>query len=109
MFYAHSKIHKLVNNIFLIVESFSAIMSEFNNFCNSDSSHCVNKVGNCFYYNKNDYPYIGDFFRRFPPLSFQMENDVVFTWYPEDYLYKDRNSYCLPFNELPFYLLFYFF
>lgn len=79
-------------------------MSEFNNFCNADSSHCVNRAGNCFYYNKNEYPYIGDFFRKFPPLSFQMENDVVFTWYPEDYLYKDRNSYCLPFNELPFYL-----
>jgi hypothetical protein len=100
MFYAHAKVHKFLYEIIKYSLDFSAIINGFNDFCRENSSHCPNRRGNCFEYNS----FIGElseFFKNFPPVSFQLDNDVVYTWDPEDYLYQDGNNYCLPFNELP--------
>ena len=81
-------------------------MSNFYSFCNADVSHCRGARGanNCFIYNRQDIPDITDFFKSFPPVSFQLDDQQVFTWSPEDYLFRDgdSNNYCLPFNELGF-------
>lgn len=75
-------------------------MNGFNTFCNEDSSHCPNRRGNCFEY--SSFPNTDEFFKRFPPLSFQLDNDIVYNWEPSDYLYQEGMNYCLPFNELPY-------
>lgn len=99
MFYSHSKVHKYFFPTSFAHNS-SEIMSHFNQFCNKNPNNCQgSRLGNCFSY-RGSQEDLGNFFKTFPPLSFQLENDIVFTWNPEDYLYKDGSNYCLPFNEL---------
>lgn len=31
-----------------------------------------------------------NFFKRFPPIYFNLENDFVFEWRPEDYLFEEN-------------------
>lgn len=88
----------------IIFSKNSALMTSFYEFCNSNSSNCRGnrQANNCFHYDRGLFQDIGDFFRTFPPLSFQLDQEAVYTWDPEDYLFKDvYDRYCLPFNELP--------
>jgi hypothetical protein len=85
LFYSHPKIH-------------DAITKAFSSYC-STSGNCKGAVGraDCFMKNGDD----PEFYKSFPPLYFQLDDNLVFTWQPEDYLITDDNSkYCLPFQTI---------
>ena len=79
-------------------------MDKFNDFCQYEEN-CQGSQSNekCFYWNNGKFPDVDSFLNTFPNLEFKMDNNFIFLWEPQNYLYSDDGVlFCLPFEKLEY-------
>lgn len=81
------------------------MMQYLDEYCSACRRGCGahRKVRTCYRRDKKAWPELKDFFNTFPDFQFQFSSQV-YTWKPEDYLYRqssDGEEYCLSVFDYP--------
>lgn len=83
----------------------SKFTAEFTNQCADRPENCAkhDQFKECYYYNKDLYPYLNDFLRTFPLMTFYFNGNIPYYWYPQDYMVQPLDSnvhYCVGVKSL---------
>ena len=98
-----SKIEKSYCFYFLFTSR--AIKKAFDNFCEKSNDNCDGDFEKgCFIYEPKDFDTHYDFLITFPVFEFELGNNNIFKWYPNEYLYwireDGKEKFCLPFEKI---------
>ena len=76
-------------------------------FTNEITKHCHAKKANCggyreyrecYLWEREKHPYLNDFLRTFPVITFYFNDDIPYKWHPQDYMILPLDSnvhYCI--------------
>lgn len=83
---------------------YNLFLLNFEGFCALTPSNCagLDTINDCFTYLPDQFQNYGEFFNTFPLMTFYLNGEVPYIWYPEDYLDNIQNSstFCIGIQKL---------
>lgn len=91
--------------VYFSPELFGKFMFFIGNFCAEQPDRCGRKGSyqECYHFNKNRYKDLNEFYATFPKMTFKFNGDMVWDWFPQDYLVQaldSTNHFCIGVKSL---------
>lgn len=86
--------------LYLPPDLMARFTAEFASHCSTKSTNCAHhdSYRECYYYDKDKFHALNDFFKSFPVMKFFLNDTIEYKWHPQDYLVQPLDStthYCV--------------